>query len=75
MITPEERETVILYDHPESVVKITTTQKDVYEGFIKRLGKKNILFMEADDDNSVYYIKTKEDVMRKPYYISRVLNK
>ena len=75
MITPEERETVILYDHPSSQVEIFTTQKDVYDGFIKRLGKKNILFMEADEKKSIYNIVTTEDVMRKPYYIARVLNK
>ena len=73
MITSDERETHILYDYPNNKVRIYTTQVDVYNNFIKRLGKKNIISNSVDDENSQYEIIVNEKIMRKPYLIAPLI--
>lgn len=72
MIQPEERETTIVYDYVDSTVKVFTTQKAVYDNFLKRLGKDNALFYEKDE---TYEITIPMDNTRQPYLIAPILNK
>lgn len=72
MIQPEERETTIVYDYAASIVKVFTTQKAVYDNFLKRLGKDNASFYEK---NQTYEIVVPINNTRQPYLIAPILNK
>lgn len=75
MIDSEERETHIIYDHPAKQVKVFTTQKNIFEHFIKRLGKNNILHQSKDDKKSLYELTLNEELMRKPYLIAPIIRR
>ena len=72
-VDPEERETVIVYDHSDKKVKVFTTEPAVFRNFQKRLGKKNPDVLMNDKGNGTYEVECAEKVLRKPHYISPVI--
>jgi len=71
-MTNEEHETTLNFDYAHKVLRVFTTRRGVYDGFVKRLGAENIQQLAETDRTWAFVVDLK--LCRSANAIAKLIN-